>query len=48
VTKPEPPAPSSKDAPVVKDATVGTEDPAKELRRINNLKGTNKVIAKDA
>jgi len=48
VTKQEPPAPFSKDAPVVKDVTVGTEDPAKELQRINNSKGTKKVIAKDA
>lgn len=48
MTKQEPPAPFSKDAPVVKDVTVGTEDPAKELQRINNSKGTKKVIAKDA
>jgi len=48
VTKQEPPAPFSKDAPVVKDFTVGTEDPAKELRRISNLKGAKKVMAKDA
>jgi len=48
VTKQEPPAPFSKDAPVVKDVTVSTEDPAKELQRINNSKGTKKVVAKDA